>query len=57
VNAQVRVPKGYQPYRVQSLLQSRLLRLSTDKLLHSLQLAFAASLEATRVVENITFMT
>jgi hypothetical protein len=48
--------KRYKPYRVQSLLQTPLLRLSTDKLLHGLQLAFAASLEATRVMENITFM-
>ena len=47
----------YKPYRMQSLLQFFLLRLLTDKLLHSLQLVFAASLEATRVVENITFMT
>src|SRR6267142_2633184 len=45
------------PYRVQSHFQFLLLRLSTDKLLHDLQLVFAASLEATRVVENITFMT
>jgi hypothetical protein len=45
------------PYRVQSHSQFRLLRLSTDKLLHGLQLVFAASLEATRVVENITLMT
>ena len=47
----------YKPYRVQSLLQFLLLRLFTDKLLHSLQLVFAASLEATRVMENITLMT
>ena len=45
------------PYRVQSHLQSRLLRLSTDKFLHGVQLVFTASLEATRVVENITLMT
>ena len=47
----------YKPYRMQPLLQFLFLRLSTDKFLHSLQLVFAASLEATRVVENITFMT
>jgi hypothetical protein len=41
---------------VQSHPQFLVLRLSTDKPLHSLQLVFAASLEATRVVENISFM-
>jgi hypothetical protein len=41
---------------MQSHFQFPLPRLSTDKLLHSLQLVFAASLEATRVVENIAFM-
>ena len=46
----------YGPYRVQSHPQFLLLRLSMDKLLHSLQLVFAASLEATRVVENISFI-
>jgi hypothetical protein len=57
VKAQLEVPKGYKPYRVQSLLHFLLLRLLTDKLLHDLQLAFAASLEATRVMEDITLMT
>ena len=58
--AQLQIPKRserYKPYRVQSHLQFLLLRPSTDKLLHNLQLTFAASLEATRVMENITLMT
>ena len=41
------------PYRVQSILQSFLPRLATDKLLHNLQLGFTSSLESTRVMENI----
>ena len=44
----------YEPYRVQSILQSFLPRLATDKILHKLQLVFASSLESTGVVENIT---
>ena|SRR6266850_347847 len=46
--------KRNKPYRVQSILQSFLLRLAMDKILHNLQLGSHASLESARVVENIT---
>jgi hypothetical protein len=42
------------PYSVQSIVQSPLLRLTTDKLLDNLQLVFIACLESTGIVENIT---
>jgi hypothetical protein len=41
---------------VQSLIQFLLVRLSTDKLLHGLQLIVIAGLESTGVVENISSM-
>jgi hypothetical protein len=45
-----------EPYCVQSILQFPLPRLSTDELLHCLQLVFAARLESTGVVENISLV-
>jgi hypothetical protein len=39
---------------MQSIVQSLLLGLTTDKLLHDLQLFFSAGFESARVVENIT---
>jgi len=44
------------PYRVQSFHQFRLLRPTTNKVLHNLQLFFTSSLESSGVVENITMM-
>jgi hypothetical protein len=44
------------PYGVQSILQSALLRPTSDKALHGLQLVCTATLESTGVVENITIM-
>jgi hypothetical protein len=41
---------------MQSMLQSPLLRLPTDKVLHDLQFVFAASFKSTGVVEHITAM-
>jgi len=45
-----------EPYRVQSLHQFPLLRPTTNKILHDLQLLFTSSLESSGVVENITIM-
>jgi|SRR6266850_188877 len=42
------------PYRVQSIPQSLLPRLTTDKLLHNPQLFLTARLKSARVVENVT---
>jgi hypothetical protein len=47
----------YGPYRVQSITQSPLTRLTTDKTSHNLQLSFISSFESARVVENISAMT
>src|SRR6267142_3770508 len=44
------------PYRVQSLPQSPLLRPTTDKFLHNLQLRFIPCLEFSGVVENISIV-
>ena len=44
------------PYRVQPVHQFHLLRPTTDKVLHDLQLLFVPSLESSGVVENITVM-
>jgi hypothetical protein len=44
------------PYRVQSLQQLPLLRPTTNKVLHDLQLLFVSSFEPSGVVENITFV-
>jgi len=41
---------------MQSIVQSLLLGLTTDKILHNLQLVLTASFESARVVENITGM-
>jgi hypothetical protein len=41
---------------MQSILQSPLVRLTIDKLLHDLQFVFAASFKSTGVVEHITAM-
>ena len=46
--------KKHIPYRVQSILQSPLLRLATDKFLNDLQLVLSAGLESAGVVEYIT---
>ena len=51
------MPKKNKPYRVQSILQSPLPRLTIDKILHDLQFIFTASLHSAGVVENITVMT
>jgi hypothetical protein len=39
---------------MQSILQSLLPRLTTDKFLNDLQLAFTTGLKAARVVKNVT---
>jgi hypothetical protein len=44
------------PYRVQSLRQLLLLRSTTDKILHNLQLRFIPSFKSSGVVENITIV-
>jgi hypothetical protein len=45
------------PYRVQSIIQWLVLRPTTNKPLHNLQLPVISGLESAGVVENITFMT
>jgi hypothetical protein len=45
-----------EPYRVQSLLQFPLLRPTTNKVLHDLQLPFTPGLKSSGVVENITIV-
>ena len=57
VNVQLNMPKKNKPYRMQSILQSPLPRLTIDKILHDLQFIFTASLHSAGVVENITVMT
>jgi hypothetical protein len=46
--------KRNKPYSMQSILQSVLPRLTTDKILHGLQLFFTTGLESARVMKNIT---
>jgi hypothetical protein len=53
---QLSIPKGSQPYRVQSILQSPLLRLTTDKISHNFHLFFTTILKSGGVMENITFV-
>jgi hypothetical protein len=58
VNKRLQAPKRKRnkPYRVQSLRQSPLLRPTTDKILHNLQLCLITSLESSGVVENVTIV-
>jgi|SRR6266850_1480106 len=49
--------ENYRPYCVQSIVQFPLPRLTTDKILHNLQLSFLSGLKTTGVVENISAMT
>src|SRR6266850_4770743 len=44
------------PYRVQPVCQIRLLRPTTNKVLHDLQLRFTPSLKSSGVVENVSIV-
>jgi hypothetical protein len=44
------------PYRMQSIRQSLLLRLTTDEILDDLQLILTATLKSAGIVKNITLM-
>jgi len=48
--------QGNKPYRMQSIRQSLLLRLTTDEILDDLHLILTATLKSAGIVENITLM-
>jgi hypothetical protein len=48
--------QGNKPYRMQSIRQSLLPRLTTDEILDDLQLILTATLKSTGIVKNITLM-
>ena len=48
--------QGNKPYRMQSILQSVLPRLTTDEILDSLHLILTATLKSAGIVKNITLM-
>jgi hypothetical protein len=45
-----------EPYRVQSIVQTPLLRLTTDEILYNLKFFLISRLKSAGVVENITAM-
>jgi hypothetical protein len=48
--------QGNKPYRMQSIRQSLLLRLTTDEILDDLQLILTATLKSAGIVKNITLI-
>jgi hypothetical protein len=48
--------QGNKPYRMQAILQSALLRLTTDEILDDLQLILTATLKSAGIVKDITLM-